>query len=225
MKKIILTLSELYTHPRNVVDSFLAPQKSRYSHPFIFMAGVSLFVTSVLMISDLLFLDVPDAVNTMSENETIAQIQLWVETVSRGISTIFLPVAAVILLIPALSVSGLIFFRNELEGFYDNLILSTYIVTGATIFSLFWLPVLLIYPEVAMNNSARFTLVIAMSGLPVIWMYYKFFPDKTAISIIRQISTAASGLVLFIVLSGFVSGILGYMIFAVRRIAELSGQG
>jgi len=64
-----------------------------------------------------------------------------------------------------------------------------------------------------------------MLGLPLLWMYHKFFPDKTPISVIRQLSTAASGFILYIVLSGFISGILGYMIFAIRRIAELSGQG
>jgi hypothetical protein len=225
MKKIISTLSELYKHPRNVVDSFLSRRNGVYSHPFIFMAGISLFVTAVLMVSDLLFLDLPDAINTGSENETVAQIQLWVETVSRVVSTIFLPLTSVVLLIPALSVSGLIFFRNELNGFYDNLILSSYIVTGAGLFSLLWVPVLWLNPEVIVDNSMRFTISTAILGLPILWLYHKYFQKNTPISIIRQLSTAASGFVLFIVLSGFASGILGYMIFAIRRIVELAGQG
>lgn len=225
MKKIISTLSELYTHPRNVVDSFLDRRSGVYSHPFIFMACISLFVTAVLMISDLLVLDLPDAVNTGDENETVAQIQLWVEIVSMNVSTIFLPLTSVVLLIPALSVSGLIFFRNDLNGFYDNLILSSYIVAGAGLFSLFWIPVLWLNPEVIADNSMRFTLSVAMLGSPILWLYHKYFQNNTPISIIRQLSTAASGFALFIVLSGFASGVLGYMIFAVRRIAELTGQG
>ena len=225
MKNIIVTVLELFTHPRNVVDSFLSRQNRKFSHPFPFLAGVCLFVAAILVVSDWLFLDLPSVTLPDNENETVAQIQLWVEAVSRGMVTTFLSISSAVLMIPALSVSGLVFFRNELNGFYDNLILNTYIVTGATLFSLLWLPILLIYPEVVMNNSARFTIAIAMLGLPLLWMYHKFFPDKTPISVIRQLSTAASGFILYIVLLGFISGILGYMIFAIRRIAELSGQG
>ncbi|HMB41606.1 MAG TPA: hypothetical protein VKM37_06470, partial [Balneolaceae bacterium] len=145
--------------------------------------------------------------------------------VSRSMATTYLPISSVFILIPALSVSGLVFFRNELDGFYDNLILNTYIVSVASFFSLLWVPVLWIYPEIVVSNSARLSVSISILGLPLLWMYHKFFPDKTPISVIRQLSTAASGFILYIVLSGFISGILGYMIFAIRRIAELSGQG
>lgn len=225
MKNTILTIFELFTRPRNVVDSFLTNEHRTYSHPFVFIAGVTLFIAFILMVSDWLFLDLPSVALPDNDNETVARIQLWVETVSRGMVTTFLPISTAVLLIPALSVSGLVFFRNELNGFYDNLILNTYIVTGATLFSLLWLPVLFIFPEVVINNSARFTIAIAILGLPLLWMYQKFFPDKTPISVIRQLSTAASGFILYIVLSGFISAILGYMIFAIRRIVELSGQG
>lgn len=225
MKNTILTIFELFTHPRNVVDSFLTNEHRTYSHPFVFIAGVSLFIAFILMVSDWLFLDLPPVTISDNTNQTVARIQLWAERVSISMATTFLPISSVVLLIPALSVSGLVFFRNELHGFYDNLILSSYFVTGATLFSLFWLPILLIFPEVVINNSARFTIAIAMLGLPLIWMYQKFFPDKALISVVRQLSTAASGFILFIVLSGFISGILGYMIFAIRRIVELSGQG
>ena len=225
MKNIISTIFEIFTHPRNVVDSFLTHHHRKYLHPFAFMISVCLLLGAILLLADWFILDLPGVVPSKDENETIVQIQFWVETVSRSITTIYLPFSSVVLLIPALSVSGLVFFRNELNGFYDNLILSTYLVSGATLFSLLWIPVLLIYPEVIVNNSARFSVAIAILGLPLLWMYYKFFPDKTPISVIRQLSTTASGFILFIILAGFTSGILGYMIFAIRRIAELSGQG
>lgn len=224
MNNFLSTVLELYTHPRNVVDSFLSRQNSKFSHPFSFLAVISLFITAVLIVSVWLFLDIPTVELPENDSEIVARIQLWVEAVSRSMVTTFLPISSVLLLIPALSVSGLIFFRNELHGFYDNLILNTYVVCGSTLFSLLWLPILLIYPEVVTSNSARFTVAIAILGLPIMWMYHKFFPDKTPISVIRQLSTAATGFILFIVVSGFVSGILGYMIFAILRIMELSGQ-
>jgi len=225
MKNLFLTIFELFTHPRNVVDSFLTHQNRIFLHPFTFMISVCLPLVAILLLADWIFHDLPGVVPSEGENETIVMIQLWVESVSRSMATTYLPISSVFILIPALSVSGLVFFRNELDGFYDNLILNTYIVSVASFFSLLWLPILLIYPEVVINNSARFTIAIAMLGLPLLWMYHKFFPDKTPISVIRQLSTAASGFILYIVLSGFISGILGYMIFAIRRIAELSGQG
>jgi len=225
MKNIISTIFELFAHPRNVVDSFLSRQHRKFSHPFPFLVGVCLFVAAILIVSDWLFFDFTPVVLPDNENETVAQIQLWVEMVSRSMVTTFLPISSVVLLVPALSISGLIFFRNELNGFYDNLILNTYVVAGSTLFTLLWIPVLWIYPEVITVNSVRLTVAIALIGLPLLWMYHKFFPNKTAMSVIRQLSTAASGIVLYIVLSGFASGILGYMIFAIRRISELSGQG
>lgn len=222
MKRFILTLSELFKRPGSVVDSFLTDRNTMYTHPFIFMLGCSLLILVFLQISDLLFLDLPNVMTTDSENESVAQIQLWVETVSRGMSTLVLPLSSVILLVPALSLSGLIFFRKDLNGFYENLILNVYAVSAATLFGIFWVPILWIYPEVSISNSARFTAAFIMTGMPLLWIYYRYFPGKSPISLIRQISTAASGFIIFILLSGFVSGVLGYMIFAIQRIAELS---
>ena len=225
MKTLFITIRELYLHPRNVVDGFLSHKKSPFTHPFKLLIAVSLSTTALLLASGTLFWNVPDVSTAVGESEAIVQIQMWTETVSRDIITTYLPISAGLLLIPAVAVSGLIFLRNELQGFYRNLILSTYAVAVANLFSLLWIPILLIDPDLIANSSGRVSIAIAMLGVPILWIYQKYFDQKAPISIIRQLSTAASGFVLYIVLSGFASGILGYMLFAVRRIAELSGQG
>jgi len=225
MKTLLITIRELYLHPRNVVDGFLSHKKSPFTHPFKILIAVSLATTALLLASGTLFWNVPDVSTAVGESEAIVQIQMWTETVSRGIITTYLPISAGLLLVPALAVSGLIFLRNELQGFYINLILSTYALAVANLFSLLWIPVLLIDPDLIANSSGRVSMAVAMLGVPILWIYQKYFDQKAPISIIRQLSTAASGFVLYIVLSGFASGVLGYMFFAVRRIAELSGQG
>lgn len=207
------------------MDAFLSHQKSRFTHPFKFVVAVSLVTTAILLLSETFFLKLPEASPAAGENESIVQIQMWVDTVSRTMVTTYLSISATVLLIPALAVSGLIFFRNELDGFYENLILSTHAVAAASLFSLLWLPILAIDSELLLNSSGSDSIAIAILGLPILWIYQRYFNQKTPISLIRQLSTAASGFILFILLSGFISGILGYMIFAVRRIFELSGQG
>lgn len=225
MSTIFITIRELYLHPRNVIDAFLSHQKGKYTHPFKLLAVISLITAAMLLIAGAIVLDLPDISTTVGENENITEIQMWAESVSRSLMTTFLPVSTFFLLIPSLAVSGLIFFRSELDGFYENLILSTYTVAASNLFALLWLPILLINSELILNSSARASIAVTIQALPILWIYQKYFKNRLPISIIRQLSTAASGFVLFIILSGFISGILGYMIFAILRIAELSGQG
>ena len=221
---LFITIRELFLHPRNVVDGFLSHQKGKYTHPFKLVVATSIITSAILILAGAFFWDLPDVTLAAGESKNIDQIQIWVEAVSRAMITTYLPISTLFLLIPSLAASGLIFFRNELEGFYDNLILSTYTVAAANLFSLLWLPILWINSGLISKSSGRVSIAIAIVGFPILWIYQKYFVQKTPISIVRQLSTTASGFILFIVLSGFFSGILGYMIFAIRRIVELSGQ-
>lgn len=224
MNALLITIRELFLHPRNVVDAFLTHQKRNFIHPFKLLLAVTLFVLTIQLLASVLFLDLPAVNSAARDSEQVVQIQMWVETVSRSMITLFLPVSSLFLLIPALSVSGLVFFRKELTGFYENLILNTYTVAVSNLFSLLWLLILLISPDLISNSAARTFIAITVLGIPILWIYQRYFVQKTPIKIIRQLSTAASGFILYIILSGFISGVLGYMLFAVRRIAELSGQ-
>ncbi len=224
IKSYLGTLGETYQRPRNVADSFVHTEQSVYQHPLIFMLMgaitvillTSLFVNFQVDLSNL----VPE-----TENEQLQQLSEQIIVTDVRISTQFLPFILIILLVPMLSIAGMLFLRNYTEGFYTLLILNSYLVGSSII------PLLLLIPiwafsglpltDPAMNTNIPGVIV----GAAGIWVYKNYFKITDFLGWVRIISAFVTGYILFIFVKGLASSVTGYMIFALRRIAEVSGNG
>lgn len=217
------TIYELFSLPRNVVDKFVhSSDESQYTHPFWF---ILIGVVVVILLNSLLvnFSIEPELSDAEMENEQVVQIVTSMQQSSVWMSTWLLPVSILLLLVPSLSVAGVFFFRNELEGFYSNLVLNTYAVGAA-------IPALLLMIPVWMFIDRPLTEPIMNSILPgiliagvVLWLYKAYFYITDAMGWVRVLSSFITGYILFILLNGFASSVVGYMVFAIARIIEISG--
>ncbi len=220
----INTLKEMYTRPRNVVDSYVHTDQSDYQAPLIFMligAVIVVVLTSILVNFNV---DVTGAVPEM-ENEQLQQLSEQMFLTDVLMSTRFLPFILILFLVPMLSVAGMLFLRSYTEGFFSLLILNSYLVGAAMI------PLLLLIPvwpfsgmslaDPALNTNIP-GVIVAAAGL---WVYKNYFRVSDFLGWIRMLSAFITGYIMFILLKGLASSVLGYMIFAIRRISEMSGNG
>lgn len=227
------TFSELLSFPRNVVDTFLHRDRqghdsdSKFLHPFKFLlVGVLLvFLLNTLLVD---FSFEPDTSAAMPGNgegsEQLEEIANWIQVSNVRASTQFLPVAILFLFVPMLALGGLLFLRNEIEGFYNNLILNSYAAGVAVASLLVMIPVWLFAGLPISDPFVNSTLPAVLVAGVMIWIYKQYLHPSSVMEWIRMISAYATGYILFIILNGFVAGVVGYMIFAIRRIAELSGS-
>ena len=221
----IQTLKTLFTTPRNVIDAFVYEGHKSHMHPFKFLIIGALFITllnSVLV--DFTFTVDTSDLDTITDSEQAIQIAEAIQISNVLASTQFLPVSMMLLLVPMLTIGGLIFLRENTDGFYNNLILNSYAVGTATLFLIFLIPFW-------MMTNTPFTTTIVHTSLPgvilagvIIWIYSLYLRPDGIMGWIRLISTYATGYALYIIISGFVSGVIGYMVFVVNRIIELSGS-
>ena len=216
----LVTIRDFLNRPADVLDLSLRSTGSRYQHPFIFnMVGI---VITVLLFS--LFLNFSELFNasTHTTNDEITrQLQERILTAKARASSQFLPLSMVFLLIPALSIAGLFFFRDELEGFYSNLILNSFAVGTAIPFTVFLMP-FWIFSEFSLVDpliaSAIPGLII---GLVILRSYAQYLSVTGIMGTIRILSSYILGYMIFLLLRDFVAGVIGYFIFAVNRLLDI----
>lgn len=220
----IQTLKETLNTPRNVVDAFIhsREQESRWQHPFLFCTiGVLFYLIVNLFFIDFSFETAPP--QTDGGSEELHELALWIEVATIRVSTQFLPLSMLTLLIPMLSLPGIFFFREQMEGFYANLILNTY-TTGASLLAFLVLIPAWSFLAIPLTDSAMHTTLPAIAIAAVgLWVYKNYFRPAGFIGWTRILSSFITGYILFIFVKGFIAGVIGYMLFAINRIMELSG--
>lgn len=217
------TLKQLLTKPRQVIEPFVVNGVSDYTHPFKFflIAAIIVFVIVSILVD---FPHVTAGTSSITESVQAEEIALWIEAVDTRLSTQFLSLM-LFLLIPFLSLSGLIFFRNETDGFYSLLILNSYVV-AVSIFTLliaipFWGLM-----DFSMSDPLIVTLFPALLVSVVVFGIYNLYFNLPGINgILKKSSVIITGYLLFLMFKGLFSGVGGYMIFAINRIREISGAG
>ena len=218
----LTTFKHLFSHPRNVVDGFIDGEKNKFYHPFFYCL---IGITGVLILNSLLvdYSFTPQLTDLDSDDEQIQALAEWMEVANIRASTQFLPLMLGLIFIPMLSLPGLYFFREELHSFYSNLVLNSYVIGSSMIALLPLIPVW-IFVDLPLTdplmNSTLPAILVASVGL---WIYKQYFLVSSLMGWVKILSSYISGYVLFIILKGFVAGVAGYMIFAVKRIMELSG--
>lgn len=224
VKNYIDTLKNLLIHPRDVIDGFIHSGKDHsFQHPFLFsVIGMMIIVLLNTLLIDFSVSINPDTIQP--ENEQVQQIAEWVQVTTIRMSTQLLPLVMVLLLIPMLSLPGLFFFRDETGGFYANLILNTYTVGASILIQLAAIPVWIFSPLSLTDPFMNTTLPGLLVATVGIWIYKNYFSVSDLAGWIRILSSYISGYVLFIIVKGLAAGIIGYMIFAVNRIREISGD-
>jgi hypothetical protein len=208
--------------PRNVVDSFIHTEESRYLHPFKFcVIGTLFFLVINLFIVDFTFESEPLQID--GDNEQLIELAVCMNDATVSASTQFLPLSMFLLLIPMLSLPGLFFFRDELEGFYSNLILNSYTVGASMSVFLVLIPLWTLLDLPFTDPFMNTTLPAIIIGAAGLWIYKRYFNSSDITGWIRIFSSFISGYILFILVKGLAAGIVGYMLFAVNRIMEISG--
>lgn len=231
LRLYISSIIELYSSPRNVIDSFLhsgEDQHQRYSHPFAFILISVVLVLILMNFSpvDYSFETTGFQSETTDEpvNEQIAEISEWIEISNVWALTRFLPLSAALFLVPMLAIGGLFFLRESLNGFYENLILDTY-AAGASIPLLAVLvPIWYLSGLPVSDPMMSSTLPAATLAIPILHLYRLYLKPSDFIGWVRLISAYATGYILFAIITGFGAGLTGYVAYAINRILELSGS-
>jgi hypothetical protein len=229
LKSYSETFQQLCSTPRNVIDSFLHSHEaenseSRYMHPFKFiLIGVItvLFLNTLLV--DFTFEPNVSDLSPEQDNEQMIEIAEWIQVSNVRAATQFLPMGLMLLFIPMLALGGLIFLRNEMNGFYANLILNSYAVGASMVALLPMIPVWMFLGFELTDPFVNSTLPTVLIAGVMIWIYKLYLSPSGLMEWIRLISAYASGYVFYVILSGFAAGVIGYMMFVVNRILELSG--
>lgn len=213
---------QLLKQPRLVIDSFIKNGESKFTHPFIFVLTGAVFVT----ILNTLFITFPTVASVavpINESAQIDKIAEWIDVVSIRLSTQLFPLM-LFLLIPSLSLSGLFFYRNDTEGFYSQIILNSYAI-GVSVMALplaipFW-----ILRETPFSDPFMHTIIPAVLIAVVIFWIYKLYLNSSGFNgFLKSASTMIMGYLLFMIIKGLFAGVIGYMLFAINRIRDLTGS-
>lgn len=222
LNRYITTFKHSISHPRNVVDGFIDGEKNKFQHPFLFcLIGIT-----VILILNSLFVDysfTPQLTDLDSDDEQIQALAEWMEVANVRASTQFLPLMLGLIFIPMLSLPGLYFFREELHSFYSNLVLNSYVIGSSMVALLPLIPVLILVDLPLTDPFINATLPAILVASVGLWIYKQYFMVTSLMGWVKILSSYITGYVLFIVVKGFVAGVAGYMIFAIKRIMELSG--
>ncbi len=222
LKDYLDTLKETINQPRNVVDEFLHSEDRKFQHPFLFcIIGMVLVVLLNTLIVDFTF--EPHLPELDNDSEELREMAEWIQVSNVRASTQFLPLAMIFLLIPMLAIPGLFFFRDKMDGFFSNLILNAYVVGASIIPLLAMIPVWLFLDFPMTDPFMSTTLPAALIAAVGIWVYKQYFHASELLDWVRILSSYISGYLLFMIMNGFLSGVVGYMFFAVNRILELAG--
>lgn len=222
LNKYFKTLRALFTEPRRVIDVFLKGDRSSYSHPFIFcMAGAAAVILMNTLLVD--FSITPQLDESVTESEDLRQLAAWIQISSVRAATQFLPLSLFLLLVISLSISGTLFLRNKTEGFYDLIVINSY-ATGASIVLLpLLIPVWHLSGQSLLDPFMNSTLPAMVVAGVILWIYKLYFTADSFLDWIKILSSYITGFVIYAILIGIGSAVVGYMIFAIDRLSELSG--
>lgn len=222
LKNFIYTTKVLLNDPKSVINGFIYAGNRSYLHPFPYL------ITGIVVVTLLntLFIDFSEISLSFtfddSQEQSVEQIGKWIEVVTLRMSTQFLQLSLLIL-IPLLSVSGTFFFREHTDGFYSNLILNSYFIGVVNGVLLLLIPIWILSGVSLSHPFLSVMLPGVLIGFTLLWMYHCYFKINSMMGWIRAVSTIISGYIFYYFLTGFLAGVIGYMIFAVNRIIELSG--
>tara|TARA_R100001143_G_scaffold52492_1_gene47752 strand:- start:31374 stop:32033 length:660 start_codon:yes stop_codon:yes gene_type:complete len=218
INQYIRTLKCLFQSPEEVIDSFIETESSIYTHPFKFL----LLGAIPFIILSSIFVDF-SSTSVSTDPTTADLLSFWVEVSTIRLSTQFLTLT-LFLSIPLLSLPALFFLRDELEGFYSHLILNSYSI-GASMPALLTLIPFWVFINIPISDPLlHSTLPAIVIGSIVIITYKKYFKVENIIGWIRILSSFICGYLIYILLKGLLGGVIGYMIFAVTRLAELGSM-
>ncbi len=216
----VRTFREMLTTPENVVDSFVLEKKSNFMHPFSF--GLIGVIIVVALYSLVLGYRTPILADFVSkEIDQYQQLTFWIQYADLKLSTFLLPLLMFLLLIPSLSLPGLFFFRENIEGFYFNLILSAYAVGTSVIALLVLVPVWFISPSTLFNSTVTTYFPLVLVGIVILRIYERYFLMEGIRSWLQIISSYIFGCILFLMLESFSISVIGYFIFAVNRFLDI----
>ena len=222
MKQLLNTCKQLLIAPRTVIDPFINGERESYIHPFkLCIYGVlitvllfSLFVNFSLESTEL---------QVETDEEELREMMEWIQIATIRMSTHFLPLMMVFLFIPMLSLGGLFFQRKNMEGFYSHLVLNSYAVGVSLLPLLFLIPVWIFSGISLADPLVNTTIPAVIYSVVILLIYQKYFDSNDLMSWIRMISSYITGFILFVFLNSFAGGVIGYVIFVIKRIIELSG--
>ncbi|MCC5913628.1 MAG: DUF3667 domain-containing protein [Balneolaceae bacterium] len=220
------TFRSLFNEPRNVIDGFVHGDGERFMHPFKFLM-IGLIIVLILNSALVDFSFEPTAQATAGvdeENEQLVEIAEWIEVSNVRLSTQFLPVSLMLLFIPMLALGGMIFLRNQTDGFYHNLMINAYAVAAAFPVLLILIPAWILLPAPLTDPFMNSTMPAVLIAGVVIWICNSYLRPDGIMEWIRLISSYATGYIFYIIISGFAAGVVGYLFFVVNRIMELSGS-
>ena len=222
-QKFVSTFKEIYNRPRNVIDQFLESDERDFIHPFLFLIVGALAVTAVnTILVDFSFEPVLGEFDT--DREQMREIAEWIQASTVRSTTQFLPISSALLLVPMLSIGGLFFLRDYISGFFSLLVMNSYAVGAAMLFQFLLIPFWMFSGISMLDPIANATLPAVVIAIPTLWIYKSYILRSDFLTWVRIISTYIVGYVLYSVLTGFAASIIGYMIFAIQRISEMSGQ-
>lgn len=210
----------MLTKPENVVDSFVLEEKTTFQHPFSF--GLIGVIIVVALYSLVLGYRTPILAEFVSKDiDQYQQLTYWIQYANLKVSTILLPLSMFLLLTPSLAVSGLFFFRDNIDGFYYNLILNSYAVGASVIALLVLVPIWFIMPSTLFSPLITTYLPMILVGIVVLRIYERYLFMEGIRSWIQVVSNYVLGCVIFLMLESFSASIIGYFIFAVNRFLDI----
>lgn len=222
MDRYLRTVRALFTEPRRVIDSFLRGERAEFTHPALFclIGMVAVILLNTLFVD---FTITPEVDEAMSESPDLQELAEWMQITSVRAATQFLPLSLFLILIISLSISGLLFLRNETDGFFDLLIINSY-STGASFLALpLLIPVWQFSGQSLLDPFLNSTLPAMVIAGVILWIYRLYFDVDSFMDWIKILSSYIGGFVIYVILLGITSAVVGYMIFAVNRLAELAG--
>lgn len=221
--EFVNTFREMLTNPEHVVDSFVLEENSNFQHPFAYgLVGVIIIVALYSLVLGYRTPILADMVS--KEIDQYQQLTYWIQYANLKVSTILLPLSMFFLLTPALSISGLFFFRDNIDGFYYNLILSTYAIGTAILSLLILVPIWFIIPSTLFSSIITTYLPLIMVGIVVLRIYERYLLMEGIRSWIQVLSTYVLGSAIFLMLESLSASVIGYFIFAVNRFLDIWGQ-
>ncbi|MEX2345654.1 MAG: hypothetical protein WD604_08585 [Balneolaceae bacterium] len=217
------TLRTLLIQPRAVVDGFINNSENRFLHPlkFCLVGAAAIILLNTLFIDFTIRPQLDPQITT--ESEQIQRMTEWIQITSVRAFTQFLPLTMILFFIVPLSLAGLFFLREYIDGFYSGLILNTYAVGVAQLFLLLLIPVWK-WVDIPLTDSfMNTTLPAVVTAGGILWIYFKYFQTSSFMKWLRVLSSYTAGYVLFVLLGGFAASVVGYVIYAGNRILELWG--
>lgn len=216
----VKTFRAMLTTPERVVDSFVIEEETKYMHPFSF--GLVGAIIVVALYSLVLGYRTPILADFVSkEIEQLQQLTFWIQYADLKLSTFLLPLLMFLLLIPSLSLSGLFFFRENIDGFYYNLILSTYAVGTSVVALLVLVPIWFVAPSTLFNQTITTYFPLVLVGIVIIRIYERYFFMEGIRSWIQILSSYTLGSIIFLMLESVSISVIGYFIFAVNRFIDI----